>query len=80
MYGQPLIVSTGNILYITPPIGLKSLFVSKRLKSIIGFLLISTGFDIGSIDNFPETVEPSREELDALYKVDPLGVRYREFD
>jgi len=39
-----------------------------------------TGFDIGSFENCPETVEPSSEEIAALNQVDPCGIRYREFD
>ena len=43
-------------------------------------LLECTGFDIGSFENCPETVEPSSEEIAALNQVDPCGIRYREFD
>lgn len=80
------ITASGNVENVITPLCIfekrkgKLSLLSKHCGVDATNLAESTGFDIGSIDNFPETVEPGREELDALYKVDPLGVRYREFD
>ncbi|MED5578878.1 MAG: CoA-transferase [Nitrospinota bacterium] len=79
------ITASGNVGNIITPLcifkktnGTLSL-LSKHFGVDADSLTESTGFDIGNINDFPETVEPSREELDALHKVDPLGIRYKEF-
>tara|TARA_A100001037_G_scaffold298079_1_gene321147 strand:- start:45981 stop:46724 length:744 start_codon:yes stop_codon:yes gene_type:complete len=80
------ITASGNVDKIVTPLcifkkteGNLSLH-SKHYGTDEKRLIESTGFDIGSIKNCSETVEPSSEEIAALHEVDPFGIRYREFN
>ena len=80
------ITASGNVETIVTPLCIfkktkgKLFLYSNHYGVDVNHLIKSTGFDIGNIDNCPDTIEPRSEELIALHKADPLGIRYREFD
>ncbi len=52
---------------------------SRHAGVTIKMIKDATGFALNSVENVPETPEPSSDEIFALESVDPEGVRFREF-